>query len=155
MPVLAHALHAFKRCAAQAENGTVVARAVGLEERECLDLLKRDERGVLQVNVHVKQRHRRMLARVGAHILIHARAEGGNVFLLDGEARSQLMPAEAHQKIGAGFKRVEEVEAAVAAARALTGAAEFLLCIPLLLLLVAVVLISFSCLLIIRKTTSR
>lgn len=33
--------------------------------------------------------------------------------------------------------------------------AEFLLCIPLLLLLVAVVLISFSCLLITRKTTSR
>ena len=64
-----------------------------------------------------------MLARVGAHILIHARAEGGDVALFDRKARGELMPAEAHKKIGAGFKRVEEVKAAVAAARALTGAA--------------------------------
>ena len=56
---------------------------------------------------------------MGAHILVHARAEGGDIFLFDGEACSKLVPAEAHEKVGAGLERAEEVEAAVAAAGAL------------------------------------
>ena len=61
-----------------------------------------------------------MLARVGAHILVHPRAERGNVALFDRKARGELVSAEAHKKVGARFERIEEVKAAVAAARALT-----------------------------------
>ena len=74
---------------------------------------------MLQVDVDIEHRHRRMLARVGAHILVHPRAERGDVALFDRKARGELVSAEAHKKVGARFERVEEVKAAVAAARAL------------------------------------
>ena len=63
----------------------------------------------------------RLLARVGAHILVHSRAEGGDISLFDGEAGGELVPAEAHEQIGARLERIEEVKAAVAAAGALAG----------------------------------
>ena len=88
MPVLAHALHALERCAAQAEDGAVVARAVGLEERKCLDLLKRDERGVLQVDVDVDLQHPSLitLEEVEALSLLEPYGAGNNrpVFCLRG-----------------------------------------------------------------------
>lgn len=45
--------------------------------------------------------------------------KGGDILLLDGEARGELVPAEADEQVAARLERGKEVEAAIAAAGAL------------------------------------
>ena len=109
MPVLAHALHALECCAAQAEDGAVVARAVGLETGKLLDLLKRDEARAGEGGVDLQRGDGGRVAAVGADVLIDALAEGGDILLLDGEARGELVPAEADEQVAARLERGEEI----------------------------------------------
>ena len=123
MPVLSHALHGLEDRTAQAEHGAAVARAVGLQAGELLHLLERHLGGALHLHVDIQRRHRHIPAHVGADVLVHLFAEGGDVGLLDRKARGELVPAEPDKQIGAGLQRGKEIEAPVAAARALAHAA--------------------------------
>ena len=123
MLILSYALHGLQPRAAQAENRAVVARAVGLETGKLLDLLKRDEARAGEGGVDLQRGDGGRVAAVGADVLIDALAEGGDILLLDGEARGELVPAEADEQVAARLERGEEVEAAVAAAGALAHAA--------------------------------
>ena len=123
MLILSYALHGLQPRAAQAENGAVVARAVGLETGKLLDLLKRDEARAGEGGVDLQRGDGGRVAAVGADVLIDALAEGGDILLLDGEARGELVPAEADEQVAARLERGKEVEAAIAAAGALAHAA--------------------------------
>ena len=107
----------------KAEYRRGVARAVGLETGKLLDLLKRDEARVGEGGVDLQRGDGGRVAAVGADVLIDALAEGGDILLLDGEARGELVPAEADEQVTARLERGKEVEAAVAAAGALAHAA--------------------------------
>lgn len=107
VPVLADVLRPVKRCPLQAEERAAVARAVRLERAQLLHLLQRDAPRVQDRDVHVQHGNGRLPAAELARVLVHPRAEGRDIALFDREARGQLMPAEAKQKIN---KKVERIE---------------------------------------------
>ncbi len=122
VPPLAHGLDGVHRGPQQRQGGPGIAGAVGLQIAQVLRLRKGHLRGAGDGRVDVQAADGHLSAGSRAYIAVHPLAEGVDIALRDGEARGQLVAAEAVQEVGAGFQRRKEVEAVVGPARALAGA---------------------------------